>query len=70
LKVAVKKTERDSERRDHGEGDEEVDGKGNAEERVERAPCSPSDALLKVKVFHPSLVERESERVGKRGGGE
>jgi len=28
---------------------------------VERAPCSPSDALLKVKVFRPSLIERERE---------
>jgi len=29
--------------------------------RVERAPCSPSDALLKVKVFRPSLVEGMSD---------
>lgn len=30
-------------------------------ERLERAPCSPSDALLKVKVFHPSLAERMND---------
>lgn len=29
---------------------------------MERAPCSPSDALLKVKVFHPSLMECEREK--------
>lgn len=29
---------------------------------MERAPYSPSDALLKVKVFRPSLTERERKR--------
>jgi hypothetical protein len=34
---------------------------GEAEGWKERAPCSPSDALLKVKVFRPSLVEGMSD---------
>lgn len=70
--MAVKKTER--RRIASGgirEGEEEVDGKGGeCRERVERPPCSPSDALLKVKVFHPSLVRGRANGWGdgERGG--
>lgn len=32
---------------------------------MERAPCSPSDALLKVKVFRPSVSEEERQRAEK-----
>lgn len=43
---------------------------GECRERVERPPCSPSDALLKVKVFHPSLVRGRANGWGdgERGG--
>lgn len=46
-------------------GREKRDGKGSTERGWKErhgAPCSPSDALLKVKVFRPSLTERERER--------
>lgn len=63
MKAAVEKTVLWRAADGTGAGGERGNGQGGEyREGVERAPCSPSDALLKVKVFRPSAAEEERQR--------
>lgn len=64
MKAAVEKTVLWRAADGTGAGGERGNGQGGEyREGVERAPCSPSDALLKVKVFRlPSVAEEERQR--------
>lgn len=68
MKAAVEKTVLWRAADGTGAGGERGNGqRGEYREGVERAPCSPSDALLKVKVFRPSVAEEERQRTAVAG---